>query len=225
MNKQAINPTTIPYKSQLFMNLEKAEVDRIFKELQWSSKSYRKNEVIFRGDEYIEDLGIILEGKVIICKETGAGNKTMIALLDKGNFIGEVMAVSRNRITNTVIAGENGTEILFIPIPEILNYKSLTDNLILILAKKAFYLNRRVYYLQLKSIRAKISLFLLEEAEKNNSMTFSLSFNRQKMAEFLNVSRPSLSRELSRLKAEGVIDFYKESVKIIEKEVLESYQE
>ena len=152
------------------MNLEKAEVDRIFKELQWSSKSYRKNEVIFRGDEYIEDLGIILEGKVIICKETGAGNKTMIALLDKGNFIGEVMAVSRNRITNTVIAGENGTEILFIPIPEILRYKSLTDNLIMILAKKAFYLNRRVYYLQLKSIRSKISLFLLEEAEKNKSL-------------------------------------------------------
>lgn len=215
----------IPYKSQLFMGIEKAEIDMIFRDLHWTSREYKKNEIIFRGDEYIQDLGIILEGKVIICKETGSGSKTMIALLDKDNFIGEVMAVSRNKITNTVISGENGTEILFIPVPEILRFKPLTDNLLVILARKAFYLNRRVYYLQLKSIRAKISLFLLEEAEKNGSLTFSLSFNRQKMAEFLNVSRPSLSREMSRLKAEGVIDFYKESVKILDRHLLESFQE
>ena len=82
-----------------------------------------------------------------------------------------------------------------------------------------------MYYLQLKTIRGKISKFLLEESDKINSTTFSLNFNRQKMAEFLNVSRPSLSRELSRLKAEGIIDFYKETMKILDKKALEDYQE
>ena len=210
---------------RFILNLEKTQIDTLFKGFTTYLKTYKKDEIIFKGDEYINELGIILKGKVIIGKETSAGNKTIIAILGQDDFIGEVMAISHNRITNTVISGEDKTEIVFIPIGDIVSHDALTKNLLVILAKKAYFLNRRVYYLQLKTIRGKISKFLLEESDKINSTTFSLNFNRQKMAEFLNVSRPSLSRELSRLKAEGIIDFYKETMKILDKKALEDYQE
>lgn len=47
-----------------------------------------------------------------------------------------------------------------------------------------------------------------------------LPMNRNELADFLNVTRPSLSREMSRLREEGVIDFHMESIKILQVDVL-----
>ncbi len=214
-----------PYQSDLFKSIKKNKVDSMMLELDYTIKKYSKNEIIFKGDEYIDSLGIIIKGKVLIAKETSGGNKTMIALLDENSMIGEVMAISNNRISNLVISSSDHTEIMFIPIKTILMFDELKDNLIFLLANKAFYLNKRVYYLQLKSIKGKLSRFLLDNAESKDSLTFSIPFNRQKMAEYLNVSRPSLSRELAKFKDEGIIDYYKESIKIIKKSELEKFQE
>lgn len=216
---------TFPYQSDLFKNIKKIRVDAMIIDLDFTIKQYKKNEIIFKGDEYIDSLGIIIKGKVLIAKETSGGNKTMIALLEENGMIGEVMAISKNKISNLVISSSDNTEIMFIPIRNIFKFNELKDNLIVLLAKKAFYMNKRVYYLQLKSIRGKLSRFLLDISEGKDSMTFSIPFNRQKMAEYLNVSRPSLSREMARFKAEGLIDYYKESIKIINKSGLEKYQE
>ncbi len=215
----------VPYQSELFKNLKKQKIDKIFADLKPIVKKYAKNEIIFKGDEYITSLGIILSGKVLIAKETSSGNKTMIAYLDENSMIGEVMAISRNRITNLVVSFHDDTEIMFIPIINIYKFDELKNNLIELLAKKAFFLNKRIYYLQLKSIRGKLSRYLLDLSESQDSSTFTIPFNRQKMAEYLNVSRPSLSRELSYFKKKGIIDYYKETIKIIRKNELEKFQE
>lgn len=216
---------TFPYQSDLFKNIKKNRVDAMINDLDFTIKKYKKNEIIFKGDEYIDSLGIIIEGKVLIAKETSGGNKTMIALLEENAMIGEVMAISKNKISNLVISSSDDTEIMFIPVRNIFKFDELKENMIVLLAKKAFYMNKRVYYLQLKSIRGKLSRFLLDISEGKDSMTFTIPFNRQKMSEYLNVSRPSLSREMARFKDEGLIDYYKESIKIINKSGLEKYQE
>ncbi len=215
----------IPYKSELFNNLKKNQVEQIISDLNFTIKNYEKNDIIFKGDEYIDSLGIILSGKVLIAKETSKGNKTMIAYLDENSTIGEVMAIAKNRITNLVVCVHDNTQIMFIPIVNIYKFDELKINLIELLARKALYLNKRVHYLQLKSIRGKLSIFLLDLAETNVSSTFSIPFNRQKTAEYLNVSRPSLSRELAFFKDKGIIDYYKETIKIIKKSELEKFQE
>lgn len=215
----------IPYNCDLFRNIAKDEIEYFLKHIKTTLKTYKKDELIFKSEEYIQEIGIILSGKVIIGKETSTGNKTIIAVLEPDDFIGEVMAISHNKISNDVVSGDHKTQILFLPVDAVVNNVKLAKNLLTILAKKAYFLNMRVYYLQLKTIRGKISKFLLEEADRINSVTFSLNFNRQKMAEYLNVSRPSLSRELSKLRDEGIIDFYKETMKILDREALEAYQE
>ncbi|MDD2371358.1 MAG: Crp/Fnr family transcriptional regulator [Firmicutes bacterium] len=215
----------IPYQSELFKNIKRHKVDKMMLELEAILKVYNKNEIIFKGDEYIDSLGIILSGKVLIAKETSNGNKTLIAYLDENNMIGEVMAISKNKITNLVVSVHDKTEIMFIPISNIYKFEDLKNNLIELLAKKAFYLNKRVYYLQLKSIRGKLSRYLLDLLESNECSTFSIPFNRQKMSEYLNVSRPSLSRELGYFKKIGIIDYYKETIKVIKIHELEKFQE
>lgn len=54
---------------------------------------------------------------------------------------------------------------------------------------------------------------------------FRIQMNREQLAEFLNVSRPSMSRELSRMRDEGIIDFHLSTFKILDIEKLKSYCE
>ena len=83
-----------------------------------------------------------------------------------------------------------------------------------ILSAKALFLNQRVEYLAIKGMREKISTYLLEQYKINNKNTFTLPLKRTEWADFLNVSRTALSRELGRMRDEGIIEFYRTSVKI-----------
>ncbi|NWJ46786.1 MAG: winged helix-turn-helix domain-containing protein [Chloroflexi bacterium] len=60
-----------------------------------------------------------------------------------------------------------------------------------------------------KSIKGKISKYLLELQRRSGICTFMLPLKRGELADFLNVSRPTLSREFCKLRDEGIIDSIK----------------
>lgn len=55
----------------------------------------------------------------------------------------------------------------------------------------------------LKSLRSRLELFLQAQAQRFNSAMFTVPISRQEMADHLHADRAALSRELSRMKAEG----------------------
>jgi cAMP-binding proteins - catabolite gene activator and regulatory subunit of cAMP-dependent protein kinases len=83
-----------------------------------------------------------------------------------------------------------------------------------LISDKTLMLNKQVEYLSMKSMRGKISSFLIEQYKKTGYTTFILPMMRNELADFLNVSRPSMSREMGRMRDEGVIDFHKSSIRI-----------
>ena len=105
------------------------------------------------------------------------------------------------------------------------HHKVLLANLVRVVARKAFYLNRKVEYLSLKSINGKLSKYLLEQSDNSGKLTFKLPLNREKLADFLNISRPSMSRELCNLRDRGIIEFYRDSVRIKDAEKLKAFLE
>jgi CRP-like cAMP-binding protein len=104
-------------------------------------------------------------------------------------------------------------------------HKTILSNMIRVIAQKACDLNRKVEYLLLKTINGKLSKYLLEQKEMKGSMTFELPLNREKLADFLSISRPSMSRELGRLRDEGIIEFHKNTFRIVDEERLKSFLE
>ena len=72
----------------------------------------------------------------------------------------------------------------------------------------------------LKSLRAKVCAYLLSEAERAGSLTFSIPFSRIQLADYLNCDRSALSRELSQMQRDGLLDTYKSSFKLLEPETL-----
>ena len=69
--------------------------------------------------------------------------------------------------------------------------------------------------LSCRTIRDKIMAYLKLLAQQQGCREFTLLFNRQELADFLQVNRSALSRELSALRAEGVIDFNKSEFKLL----------
>ena len=70
-------------------------------------------------------------------------------------------------------------------------------------------------------LSVEVSDDLLEEYNKIGSLNLKLNISRKEMAELLGVPRPSLSREMIKMKEEGLIDFNKNVIKILDEEALE----
>jgi CRP-like cAMP-binding protein len=92
--------------------------------------------------------------------------------------------------------------------------------MMVVLGEKNLSLNRKLELLVLKGMREKLASFLLNESKERGSNMFQILHNRTELADFLNVSRTSMCRELARMKDEGLIDFYANSFKLINKEEL-----
>lgn len=214
---------------KLFKEIEEDELKNILNCLQPSIKSYKKKDIITIEKEELKGIGIILEGAVIVGKETLAGDRVIMSRLGKGELFGEIAAFSADGWTATVVADTDCT-ILFFPPQHIVGvchrmcagHKKLIQNMLQIVARKALGLNKKVEILSLKSIRKKISTYLLQQYNIKNSTFFDIPLKRNELAEYLLVSRPSLSRELINMQQEGLIDFYRNTFRILDLEGLKN---
>jgi CRP-like cAMP-binding protein len=210
-------------KVELFQNIKKEELENMLNCLKPKIRSYKNRDVITIEKDKMDGIGIILDGGVTVGKETLAGDRVIIAYLKKGEIFGEAAAFTGEEWLATVIAITDCT-ILFFPPQSIVGicnkvcygHKVLIQNMLHIVSKKALILNKKVEILSLKSIRKKISTYLLQHYKKNNSLTFQIPLKRNELAEYILVTRPSLSRELINMQQEGIIDFHRNSFKILD---------
>ncbi|MCG8540222.1 MAG: Crp/Fnr family transcriptional regulator [Clostridia bacterium] len=215
---------------ELFKDFEIDELNKMLMCICPKITSYKKKEYVTIAENRFTGIGIVLEGEVIVTKENAAGNRVIMAKLKEGDIFGEMMAFSGyNKWAATVVASTDCT-VIFLPPEKIVGncsnvcrgHKLLIQNMLSLISKKALGLNRKVEYLVIKSIRRKISVYLLEQYNKTGRLTFIVPLKRNELAEFLNVSRPSLSREIIKMKEEGIIDFYRSTFKIIDIEGLKA---
>lgn len=215
----------------LFRDVDLEELDPIFHCFMPSVKKYDADESITMEGHEFTGLGIILEGTAIVTKTNEAGERIIMSQLNKGDLFGEMIAFSDlKRWPATVIAKKRVT-VMFIKPDTIINechrlcvgHRQILLNMLRIVSNKALGLNRKVNYLSIKSMRGKLSKFLVEECKKQNKKMFEIAFNRNELAEFLHVSRPSMSRELGRMKSEGIIDYHQNTFKIVDADKIRDY--
>ena len=144
----------------------------------------------------------------------------MMTLLAPGDVFGEIVAFSSQSNWPVTVEAQQQCKALFISRERIVGecrqmcpwHRKLIENMLMIVSERAIALSRKVEYLSIKSIRGKISTYLLEQYKKAGKAIFMLPMNRNEMADFLNVSRPSLSREMCKMRDEGIIDFHRASI-------------
>ncbi len=220
-------------KSELFSRISEESLPGLLSCLSSKVCKYKRAEYIAIEGEKFEGVGFVLSGEVSVIKESFRGSKTIMANFKAGDIFGEIIAFSGTGLWPSTVVAQSDCEIMFIRPEKMLGFcdkicdfhRIVLENVTRIISQKALILNRKVDYLTIKSMKAKLSKYLLEEYKRTGSSTFTLSLNREKLAEFLNVSRPSMSRELCKMRDDGIIEFYRETVKILDVEALEEYTE
>lgn len=213
---------------QLFSGLSEDELKSIMACFAPVIKRYEKGEIAAIAGDPLLNIGVVLDGEFEITRENAAGNKSIIAFVYRGSTFGEVAAFSGRKEWPSTVTARKDSLLLFLP-PDRFSghcqngcafHKALIQNMLKIISEKAAALNRKVMYLEIKSMRAKLCTYLLEQQKTFHSSAFILPMNKNELADFLNVSRPSMSRELGRLRDEGVLDFYLSSVRILDETAL-----
>ncbi len=206
---------------KLFEGLSEREYESLLKCLCPTQQKYAKGEIVVMQGGTLTELGVVVSGTLEARGESSYGDSVIISRLSRGDVIGEALCASGRESPVTVFAAQD-CEVMFIAFDRIMStcssgcdfHKRLISNLTKIISLQYFILHERISCLMLKSLKNKIMEYLLLCAKKEGKNTFNIPFDRDGLASYLGCDRSALSRELSRLKAKGVIDYYKNTFKI-----------
>lgn len=199
--------------SPLFRNVTDEEIALFLQTAPFTVKKYKKNAFVAMTDEPMEGIGLMLEGSAHLIRENMLGQRAIVTDLRPSDIFGEALLFTDNPHWPASVQTNSVAEIMFFPFEafskplqgvESIQSKLLV-NLLHDLSVKALSLTRKVHYLTLKGMRDKLFAYFHELYRQQQSMTLTLPHNRQEMADVLNVSRPSMSRELGKLQDEKLI--------------------
>lgn len=209
--------------TSLLRHMRDDELDHLLHCFNPRVRRYQKGELLLLAGYETREVGILLEGQIIALKNTPDGGSVAITQMEAGGLFGDVLSGSSEKSPVSVMA-QTACLALYLPYEKIIHpcaqlhetHLQLMQNLVLTISNKYFALDRRVELLICKSLRTRISLWLLEQAEQAGSDTFAVPLTRAGLAEYLNCDRSALSRELSRMQQEGLIETYRGSFKILD---------
>jgi len=216
-------------KCPLFRNIDGTQFGHLMQCLGAQVKHYSAEEYVFLSGNQINHIGIIFSGVLEIMKENLAGNKHIVAMVGPSEMFAEGIVCTAKRISPVTVRVKEEADILLIPYERMLKscgntctfHLNLIQNMMVILGEKNFILNRKLELLTLKGMREKIASYLLSVSNDRSSNMFEINLNRTDLADYLNVSRTSMCRELARMKEEGLLDYYGNSFKLMDKSRIE----
>ena len=190
-------------------------------------RAYTKGETILAAGEENTRLAIVLAGEVEAIKETRAGRTFVVARQRRGALVGDVLSGGQGKSPVT-LRSVGASRLLFFSYPQMLAapprhsalLRRFFANWVAVLSGKYFALHHRVDLLLLRGLRQKIAAYLLHKAGADSEVT--LPFTREGWANYLGCERSALSRELSRMAAEGLVALAGRRVTLLRPDILEA---
>lgn len=203
--------------SPIFWGISDEELTALLSCFNARVKNYESEEIIIRQGDVISNIYLILDGEVNIEKDTYWGRRIIISRLTKGQNLALSFVGSQNVESNIDAITVTPTSVLVLGYEKCTSmcqnactkHKVLINNLFQIISKENIELIQKIENISQKTIRDKLLTYLSNESIKQHSNCFEIQFNRQDLADYLNVDRSAMSFELSKLQKEGLIEFKK----------------
>lgn len=185
--------------------------------------TFQKGDIVAFEDENIKHVGIVISGAVDMVKEDIWGDKTMLVRSCKNEVFGETFACGSDNLSVVTFLASEDTQILFMPFDRIMRsctmacqfHHKLIENMVRVIANKNRDLMRKVEAVSKRSIREKLLAYLSIQAQIQGSRYFEIPLGRVELAEYLCVDRSALTRELVKMKVEGLIDYDRNCFKML----------
>ncbi|MDR0596474.1 MAG: Crp/Fnr family transcriptional regulator, partial [Clostridiales Family XIII bacterium] len=203
--------------SPLFTGISGGDAGAMLDCLGATLVKYKKGATIYFEGDTVTEIGIVVSGKLHLSKSDIWGNHSIVTeVTPPGMFAEAVVCGGGGRIAVNVAAKEK-SEVLFINYKKIITtcgascgfHSKLIRNMIDILARKNMQLTTKLEHLTKRTIRGKLLSYLGDVARQESSRAFDIPYNRQELADYLSVERSALSAEMSKLRADGIMDYRK----------------
>ncbi len=203
--------------SPIFYGMSDDELKGLLECFQARVRKYENGEMIVRQGDMINNIYLIISGAVNIEKDSYWGRRIIISRLGRNDNLALSFVGSKNVESNIDAVAVEDTVVLILGYEKCTSmcqnactrHKILIDNLFRILSKENIELIQKIENISQKTIRDKLLTYLSNEAQKAHSYSFEIKFNRQDLADYLNIDRSAMSFELSKLQKEGFIKYNK----------------
>lgn len=172
------------------------------------------------------DLGIVLEGRITASKTTPEGDTVTVTHLAPGGLFGDVLSAAEAK-SPVSLQADSECLVLFLPYERIIRpaaadaaHLLLLQNLVAAISAKYLGLDHRLELLICKSLRVRIARWLLDQSQAAGQDTFTVPLTRAALAAYLNCDRSALSRELGRMQREGLLETWRGTFRLPDKEKL-----
>ena len=198
----------------LFNQIEDENLIKMLSCLGARVEAFDKKYTIISEGNPAKYIGIMLSGSAQIIRNDYYGNRSIISEIYPSEVFGEAFACAEVRaIPVTVIANEP-CEVMLIDCVHILQtcsnncgfHQQLIFNLMKDLAVKTITFHQKIEITSRRSTREKLMTYLMIQAKKAGTSSFDIPFDRQELADYLEVDRSGLSAEISKLRSEGIIE-------------------
>lgn len=179
-------------------------------------RSYQKGEIIFHAGSIAREMGLVLSGSVHIENVDLWGNRSILQAVPAGQMFAETYVLCREPLMVDVVCAED-VQALLVDMAALLReenrqktwYLKLYHNLLMGSFRKNLALSNRIFCTAPKSVRGRVLSYLSYHSLRAGSADFTIPFDRQQMADYLNLERSALSKELGKMRKEGILDFRK----------------
>ena len=205
----------------LFDGLDSEGLARLMTAMKAERTVSKKGTLLHVAGTPMNRFGILLSGAVQVCVDDIEGNRMIMAEVAPGTTFGESLCFLRRKESPVYIFASEESEVLW------LRTDALTDGdedpfclellrrFTAALAEKNLSMNNRIQVLSKLSLRGKLNAYFTELAAAQGSTVIRLPMNREDTAAYIGVNRSALSRELARMKADGLIDYRKNEIRIL----------
>jgi len=198
----------------LFFGIRQEDMSAMLSCLGGRLRTFSKGEIILGEGAPSDLIGVVLSGTVQVVREDYFGNRSMMAKLGPADLFAEAFALAGvEGMPVNVVAAEN-CKVMLIDVSRIFRpcanacgfHQQMIYNLMRILALKNLACNQKIEVTSKRSTREKLMAYLLIQAKRAKSSSFIIPFDRQELADYLEVDRSGLSSEIGKLRREGVLD-------------------
>ena len=203
----------------LIKSIKSEEIEVFLNEGSFKTTEYGKNNIVHFVGEVCSKLEIILAGKVVIERIDESGNLMTIAEFFSGDVLGGNLMFSKNPHYPMTVTTKQPTVILEINKTRL--FQLFSDNHIFLksyleyVSDHTVILGDRIKHFVNRTIRESIMSYLDHERKKQNGNIIKLSITKKALAEKIGVQRTSLSRELAKMRDDGLIKFDIDSIELL----------
>jgi len=211
--------------NELFNTIDEETLIKIMNNIKYSIVSYQRGEILFQEEESCNAIGLIVEGMINIERIYPNGKGVVMSKFKVGDVFGEALLFSKTIKYPATIIALTDCKVLYLPKEEVVRMFSMEskvmENFMMLLSEKIIILNNKIRSISLKYVKQKVVDYILKEYMNEENKEINLKYSKEEIAADRGIPRPSLSRELIKLRDEGLIEFSRNKIVVLDIDKLE----